>query len=163
MGFYMDTRVGSYKSWWQFLVTTRDEYNRHPGNTNEFSGAAAEAAELSGWMGGASCFSCCSLFVLSYSGLGLLTLLFWGPSTEDSSVCCGTFRFGTQSTLSLLKDQVPNFSHHGKTFSWSNFFICAQNSSHLSHWEYSWVNQVLLISSTQKYCYHTTCPLDITL
>ena len=55
--------------------------------------------------------------VLSCLGLGLLTLLFRGPSTDDASVCCGTFLFWTQSTLSWLEDQVPNYSHLGKTLS----------------------------------------------
>ena len=149
----MDTKVGSYKSWWQYLVTVRSEYNRHPGNTTGFSWVAAEAFELSRWTDGDCCFFYISLFVLSYSGLGLLSLqslrgqsietvgvsvvvlscsglgllmiLFWGPGTEGSPDCCSTFRFGTWSTLSLLEDQVPNFSHCGKTLSWSNFFICA--------------------------------------
>ena len=71
----------------------------------EFSGVAAEAAELSGWMDGACYFCNCSSFVLSYSGLGLLSLQsLWGPSTETvGGFCgCGTFLFRTQSTHSSL-------------------------------------------------------------
>ena len=51
----------------------RGEYNRHPGNTTENSGVAAEAAELKGgWV--ALVASLQLLFVLSYSGLSLLSL-----------------------------------------------------------------------------------------
>ena len=67
-----------------------------------------------------------SSVVLSCLGLGPCFLALRGPSTEDSSFCADTFLFETWSTLSPLEDQVPNFSHRGKTQFWSNFLICCQ-------------------------------------
>ena len=92
----------------QELVTiscmVRGEHNKHPGNTTELSGIAAEAAELSGWMDGACCFPYCSLFVLSYSGLSLLSLQSLRRlGTETVGGFCGcTFLFRTRSTHAFL-------------------------------------------------------------
>ena len=138
----------SYKRWQESVTVScgfSTEYNKHTGNTTEISRVAAEAVELSiGMERGSSLFLLQFLFVLSYSGLSLLSLqslqgpntetdlgTLWlyfpvQPSTEDSSICWGTFLFGTQSTLSLFEDQVPNFSHCGKTLSWSSLFTCSQ-------------------------------------
>ena len=78
-----------------------------------------------------------SAVALSYSGLSLLSL------------CLRT------------KYQISHTT--GRLFPVAISSLAPRNNSRLSNLEYSWANQVLLISSVQKYNCHTTCPIDVTL
>ena len=126
--------------------------------TTEVCRVADEAVELLKWVG----LQGDSLFVLSYSGLGLLTLLLWGPSTECSLSCWGTFLFGTQSALSLrTKYQISHTE--GRLSSVTALLTVSRNNSCLSHWGCFWAVPALQTFSTWKHFCHTTCPLDTTL
>ena len=148
----MDTKEGSYKSWWQYLVTIRSECNRHPRNTTGFSGVAAEAVELSGWTDGDCCFFYSSLFVLSYSGLGQLSLKsLRGPSTETVGDFCGcTFLFRTQSThASLLRTKYWGFSWLLQYFliqdSVYSLTVWGPSTKFITPWRDSFLNQLLYL------------------
>ena len=104
-----------------------------------------------------------SEFVLSCSGLDPCFLSLWGPSTEDSSFCVDTFLFGTR--LLLLRSRTKYQISHtvGRHDLGRAPLFASKYSSHPPHWGYPEAAQVLLTFYLQKTPCHTTCPLDITL
>ena len=129
------------------------------------------------------------LAMLSYSGLGLLSL---SRLLEDQAlklmnnwrVC--TFLFRTQSTLTdIVRTKYWNYCLLVVALSYSGlsllslcwrtqyqishtverlFLVAAsspasRSSSYLSHWVCSWAAQAPLLSCTQQHYCHTTCPV----